>query len=113
MTCYNCQKEIVDGARYCQFCGAAQKPMHPPPPPAAPAKPLRRSRKNKMIAGVCAGVAEHFSMDIVLVRLIWALVIIFGGFFPGVVAYIVCWLVIPYTEDEAPAPAPPAPASQG
>ena len=110
MICYNCQKDIVEGARYCQFCGAAQKPMNPPP--AAPPKPLRRSRKHKMIAGVCAGVAEHFGVDIVLVRLIWALVIIFGGFFPGVVAYIVCWLVIPYAEDEAPAPAPTAPASQ-
>ncbi len=110
MICYNCQKEIVDGARYCQFCGAAQKPITPPPPP--PPKPLRRSRKHKMIAGVCAGMAEHFGVDMVLVRLVWALVILFGGGFPGVVAYIVCWLVIPYAEDEAPAPAPTAPASQ-
>ena len=110
MTCYNCQKEIVDGARYCQFCGAAQKPMHPPPPPAAPPRPLRRSRKNKMIAGVCAGMAEHFEMDVALVRLIWALVTFFTGI--GIILYLICWLVVPYAEEGAPAATPTAPASQ-
>ena len=110
MTCYNCQKEIVDGVRYCQFCGAAQKPINPPP--ATPPKPLRRSRKHKMIAGVCAGMAEHFAVDIVLVRLIWALGTFFTHIVPGLVAYLICWLVIPYAEDESPAPAPTAPASQ-
>jgi phage shock protein PspC (stress-responsive transcriptional regulator) len=110
MICYNCQKEIMDGAKYCQHCGAAQKPLTPPP---GPQKPLRRSRKNKVIAGVCAGLADYFNIDMILVRLIWVLVVLFSGIFPGVIAYFICWLVIPYAEDAAPAPAPPAPVSQG
>jgi phage shock protein C len=75
-------------------------------PPPAPAKPLRRSRKNKVIAGVCAGLADYFNIDMILVRLIWILVVLFSGIFPGVIAYLICWLVIPYAEEEAPAPAP-------
>jgi phage shock protein PspC (stress-responsive transcriptional regulator) len=101
MVCYNCHKEIADGSKYCQHCGAAQKPLTPPP---APAKPLRRSRKNKVIAGVCAGLADYFNIDMTLVRLVWALVTFFG-FGSGIVAYLICWLVIPYAEEEAPAPA--------
>ncbi len=102
MTCYNCQKEITEAAKYCQHCGAAQKPLTPPP---APQKPLRRSRKNKVIAGVCAGMADYFNVDMILVRLIWVLVTLFSGG-SGLIAYVICWLIIPYAEDQAPAPAP-------
>ena len=36
MNCYNCQKDILEGSRYCYHCGAAQKPLPPPPPPPPP-----------------------------------------------------------------------------
>lgn len=101
MICYNCQQEILEGSRYCYHCGAAQKPIAPPP---RPAKPLRRSRKNKMIAGVCAGFAEYFELDISLVRVLWLLVALFGG--GGVLAYIICWIVIPLQEEEVSQPVP-------
>ena len=105
MTCFNCQKEIQEGSRYCYLCGASQKPIAPPP---APVKPLRRSRRDRKIAGVCAGFAEHFQLDVSLVRIIWLVVALFGG--GGVVAYIICWIVIPYEEAPASASAPvPAP----
>ena len=91
MNCYNCQKDILEGSRYCYHCGAAQKPLTPLP--GAPAKPLRRSRKHKVIAGVCGGFAEYFSVDVALVRVIWLLIAFFGG--GGIIAYIICWLVIP------------------
>ncbi|MFQ5778505.1 MAG: PspC domain-containing protein [Terriglobia bacterium] len=102
MLCYNCQRDILEGSRYCYHCGAAQKPVLPPPPP--PAKPLRRSRANKMIAGVCAGFADYFELDISLVRVIWLLVALFGG--GGLIAYLICWIIIPYREVETSSPLP-------
>lgn len=103
MICYNCQKDILEGSRYCYYCGAAQKPLTPPPPPT-PAKPLRRSRKHKVIGGVCGGFAEYFNLDVALMRVIWLLIALFGG--GGIIAYIICWLVIPLEEEHSPAPVP-------
>lgn len=56
-------------------------------------KKLYRSRTNKKLAGVCGGLAEYLNIDPTIVRLIWALVVFCAG--AGVVAYIVCALVIP------------------
>ena len=106
MKCFNCQQEILEGSKYCYHCGAAQMPLAPPP--ARPAKPLRRSRKNKMIAGVCAGVAGYFDLDITLVRIVWAIVTFFSGVVAGVLAYIICWTVIPLEEETQPATVVPA-----
>jgi phage shock protein C len=102
MICFNCQKEILDGSRYCYHCGAAQKPIAPPPP--KPSKPLRRSRRHKVIGGVCAGFADYFELDISLVRVIWLLVALLGG--GGLIAYLICWIVIPLEVAEAHTPVP-------
>lgn len=107
MTCYNCKKEILEGSRYCYLCGAAQKPLTPPPPPR---KPLRRSRKHKAIAGVCGGFAEHFELDISLVRVIWLLVGLLNGI--GIIAYIICWIVIPMEEEQSTSPVPASQSTQ-
>ena len=56
-------------------------------------KKLYRSNANKMVAGVCGGLAEYLNMDATIVRLIWALLIFCAG--TGLLAYIVCALVIP------------------
>jgi len=56
-------------------------------------KPLRLSSKNRKIAGVCAAFAESFGLDATLVRIIWVCCVLFAG--TGLLAYIVCWLVIP------------------
>lgn len=103
MICYNCQREIAEGSRYCYLCGAAQKPFSPA---SSLRKPLRRSRRNAMIAGVCAGFAEHFDLDTALVRVMWALVTVFSGVVGGILAYVVCWIVIPAEEVNAPTPVP-------
>ena len=55
-------------------------------------KQLRRN-KNKMIAGVAAGVAEYFNLDPALVRLVFVLLFLAGG--PGLLLYIVLWIVMP------------------
>jgi phage shock protein C len=55
-------------------------------------KRLYRS-DNRVIAGVCSGVAEYFNVDPVIVRVIWAILIFVHGI--GVIAYILGWLIIP------------------
>ena len=56
-------------------------------------KKLYRSSTNKMIAGVCGGLAEHFDMDPTIVRLIWVVAVFGAGF--GVLAYLVAWIIVP------------------
>ena len=55
---------------------------------------LTRSR-NKMIAGVCAGIAEYFGWEVTLFRVVFVLVSILSVAFPGILVYLVLWLVMP------------------
>lgn len=56
-------------------------------------KKLTRS-SNKMLAGVCAGLAEYFGWDATIVRIIYALLTIFTAFC-GVIVYIILWIAMP------------------
>ena len=56
-------------------------------------KKLRRSTTDKVIAGVCGGVGNYFDVDPVLIRVIWALCCAVLG--TGLLAYIICAIVIP------------------
>lgn len=58
-------------------------------------KTLRRSRSNRMIAGVVGGLAEFWSLDPTLARVIFVVVSILSAAFPGILVYVVLWLVIP------------------
>ena len=58
-------------------------------------RPLRRSRDKGMIAGVVAGLAQYFSMDVTLLRVLYVLVSIISVAFPGILAYILLWILIP------------------
>ncbi len=58
-------------------------------------KKLRRSRSQKMIAGVCAGLADYFGLDATLLRVVYALLTVFTAF-AGVLVYLILWLIIPY-----------------
>jgi phage shock protein C len=71
-------------------------------------KRLVRSTTDKMIAGVCAGVAKYFNIDTVLVRILFVLFALAGG--PGILAYIILWIVMPEDTAAAPPPPPPPPA---
>ena len=56
-------------------------------------KRLYRSREDRMISGVCGGIAEYFKIDPTLVRVITvALALLFGG---GLIAYLLAWLIMP------------------
>ncbi len=58
-------------------------------------KRLYRSKSQIMISGVCGGIAEYFQLDATLVRLGWVILSIFSAGFPGILAYIICIIVIP------------------
>ena len=60
-----------------------------------PANPLRRSRRNRMIAGVCGGLAEWIGWDPTLVRILYVVVSVASVAFPGIVAYVVLWILMP------------------
>ena len=56
-------------------------------------KRLYRSKKNRVIAGVCGGLGEYFNIDPVFIRLLWVLLVFAMG--TGILAYLIAWLVIP------------------
>jgi phage shock protein PspC (stress-responsive transcriptional regulator) len=56
--------------------------------------PLKRSH-NKMIAGVCAGIAEWLGWDPTIVRVGYVLLSVLSAAFPGILVYIILWLVMP------------------
>jgi len=60
---------------------------------AAPGRRLYRSRRDRKIAGVCGGMAEYWGIDPVIPRLIWVAFALAAG--SGLLAYVICWLVIP------------------
>jgi phage shock protein PspC (stress-responsive transcriptional regulator) len=64
-------------------------------------KRLYRSSKDRMLGGVCGGIAAYFSIDPTVIRLFWVIASIFLGMgFGGVVAYLLCLLVIPGEPEE-------------
>jgi phage shock protein C len=64
-------------------------------------RPLRRSRTNRQIAGVVGGLAEYFRVDATLLRIIYVVGSILSAAFPGVLVYLLLWLLIPEAEGPA------------
>jgi phage shock protein PspC (stress-responsive transcriptional regulator) len=62
------------------------------------ARPLRRSRTNRQIAGVVGGLAEYASIDPTLLRVVYVVGSIVSAAFPGILVYILLWLLIPEAE---------------
>jgi phage shock protein PspC (stress-responsive transcriptional regulator) len=69
-----------------------------------PIRRLTRSRTNGTIAGVCAGFADYFGVDVVLVRIAFVLLSIAGAVIGGVIVYAAAWLIMPEGGDQ-PVPA--------
>lgn len=61
-------------------------------------KRLYRSRKERVLGGVCGGIAEYFGVDPTLVRLLAVILILAGG--AGIIAYIIAWIIIPEESEE-------------
>lgn len=54
-----------------------------------------RSRKHRMLAGVCGGIAEYFNIDPTIVRLAYVLLSLASVAFPGILVYLAAWLIVP------------------
>ncbi|HVR42891.1 MAG TPA: PspC domain-containing protein [Thermoanaerobaculia bacterium] len=57
--------------------------------------PLHRSRRYRIIAGVCGGLAEWLGWDPTLVRVLFVLISILSAAFPGILVYIILWVLMP------------------
>lgn len=88
MYCNACGKVIVEDGRYCSYCGSVVGTVPVP-------KKLMRSRMDRKIGGVCAGLAQYLDLDTSLVRILWFFITLACGIFPGVVAYVLGWIIIP------------------
>jgi phage shock protein C len=57
--------------------------------------PLRRSRSDRMIAGVVAGLAKYFDLDITLARVLYVVISVVSAAFPGILVYVLLWAIVP------------------
>ncbi len=60
-----------------------------------PSNPLRRSRQHRIIAGVCGGLAEWLGWDPTVLRIVYIVVSIASAAFPGILAYVILWILMP------------------
>ena len=65
----------------------------PTPPPAPAPRKLYRSRSDRMIGGVCGGLAAYLGVDVTVVRLIAVATILLPG--PSIIAYLLAWIIVP------------------
>jgi phage shock protein C len=103
MYCNACGQSIADDARYCSYCGNGVGNSHP--------RKMLRSRIDRRIAGVCAGLAHYLELDTALVRVLTVLITFAVGFFPGLNAYIVAWIIVPQEQFYLPVPAASQPVA--
>lgn len=57
--------------------------------------PLRRSRSDRMVAGVVAGLARYFGIDVTLARVLYVIGSIVSVAFPGALVYVILWIIVP------------------
>jgi len=88
MYCNACGKNIGEDSRFCSHCGIVVGIVPTP-------KRLMRSRSDRKIAGVCAGLAQYLDLDTSLVRILWFFITLVCGIVPGLVAYVLGWIIIP------------------
>jgi phage shock protein PspC (stress-responsive transcriptional regulator) len=103
--CPYCAEEIRAEAVKCRYCGSLVEPG------SVLSRTWYRRRDGKMIAGVCAGLAEQFGISVTILRLAFLLSALLGGGV-GIIVYLALWVVMPYRYDDGSralrSPSPPA-----
>jgi phage shock protein C len=89
MYCTKCGVQLRDDDCYCSKCGARTALAPAPHYPRA----LMLNKRNKKIAGVCAGFARYMCVDVTLVRVLWLGVALGTGV--GFLVYLVAWIAVP------------------
>lgn len=97
MYCNACGRSIASDANYCDGCGKQVAGRQA-------TRSLKRPLHNKVIAGVCAAFGNYFDLDGTVVRVLWVLAVVFAG--TGILAYLLCWIVIPKEPEYLPPPVP-------
>jgi phage shock protein C len=88
MYCNSCGKTIDEDVRFCSYCGTVVGIVPAP-------RKLMRSRADRKIAGVCAGLAPHLDLDVTVVRLLAIFITLATGICPGIVTYLLAWMIVP------------------
>jgi phage shock protein C len=104
MYCNACGKAIAEDVHFCSYCGNVVG-IAPAP------KRLMRSRADRKIAGVCAGLAQHFDLDVTLVRILAVFLTLATGVCPGIVTYLLAWIIVPSEPELKRVLAAPQPAA--
>jgi len=98
MFCTKCGFELREKDCFCSHCGAQTPTAATQFSGASGAYPLRLDKRNKKVAGVCAGFARHLGVDLVLMRVLWLAAALCTGV--GFLAYLAAWIVIPSDHGE-------------
>ncbi|MHB8214502.1 MAG: PspC domain-containing protein [Candidatus Sulfotelmatobacter sp.] len=88
MYCNACGKAVGEDGRFCSYCGNVVGI-------APTTRRLTRSCAERKIAGVCAGMAQYFDLDVTLVRVLCVFLTLATGICPGVVTYLLAWIMVP------------------
>lgn len=99
--CPFCAEDIQDEAVKCRYCGSLLAG-------SALTRGWHRRHRGKMVAGVCAGLAEQFGISVTALRLAFVL-FTFLGIGWGIIVYAVLWGIMPYGEESSLVPRRPMP----
>jgi phage shock protein C len=95
MFCTKCGTELRDQDNFCSACGAGTPRAAAGQTSWTTTERLSRPMSEAKIAGVCAGFARYFGLDVTLVRVLWVVLTVFPMPFFGLISYFVAWIVMP------------------